>query len=165
MSLLCCALVAFAQDKKKQIKIDGVRYEVISETEALARQAGGNLKEVVIKEKVKINKKEYTVTLINDGAFQDLPSLTNVVIPNTVTTIGDRAFLRCKSLISVIIPNTVTSIGNSVFSGCTSLINVEIPNSVTSIGRNAFDNCTSLTSVIIPNSVCSIGEMAFYNCI
>ena len=105
-----------------------------------------------------------SVTSIENGAFQDCTSLTNLEICEGVTSIGDWAFSGCTSLESVTIPGSVTSIGNSAFSGCTSLANVKIPEGVTSIGYWAFENCTSLESVTVPGSVTSIGNDAFYDC-
>jgi hypothetical protein len=105
-----------------------------------------------------------SVVSINEDAFRDCTSLTNVVIDSSVTSICNYAFLNCSNLTSVTIPNSVTFIGQSAFYNCSSLTSITIPNSVTSIGQSVFENCSSLTSVTIPNSVTSIGQSAFYNC-
>ncbi|MCD7950033.1 MAG: leucine-rich repeat domain-containing protein [Erysipelotrichaceae bacterium] len=90
----------------------------------------------------------------------------NVVIPSTidgytVTSIDEYAFEYCSTLVSVVIPNTVTTIEHAAFFGCENLTSVTIPNSVTYIGGYAFAYCTKLTSITIPSSVTSIGEYAF----
>ena len=104
------------------------------------------------------------VTSIENVAFGNCASLTNVKIPDSVTSIGDSTFCGCSGLTSITIPNSVTSIGNSTFVNCTSLTNVKIPDSVTSIGHSAFGGCSGLTSVTIGNSVTGIGHAAFYGC-
>ncbi|MBQ9372485.1 MAG: leucine-rich repeat domain-containing protein [Thermoguttaceae bacterium] len=105
-----------------------------------------------------------SVVKIDDFAFKDCSSLTNVVIPNSVQSIGDSVFSNCSSLTSVVIPNSVQSIGDSVFWGCSSLTSVVIPDSVQTIGSWAFSWCASLTSVVIPDGVQSIGRCAFWSC-
>ncbi len=103
-------------------------------------------------------------TVIAEGAFNGLDSITSISIPNSVTSIGEKAFDSFWGLTSITIPNSVTSIGDSAFYRCDNLISVTIPDSVTSIGKDAFSYCTSLTSVTIPDSVTSIGDYAFYIC-
>ena len=105
-----------------------------------------------------------SVTSIEDYAFYNCTSLTDVTIPDSVTSIGYEAFYNCTSLTDVMIPDSVINIGDSAFYNCTSLTDVTIPDSVTSIGNRAFSSCTSLTNVTIPDSVINIGNSAFYNC-
>ena len=105
-----------------------------------------------------------SVINIDNGAFFDCSHLSNVVIPKSVTSVNDFTFSGCTSLTNIIIPNSVVSIGEEAFWGCTSLTNIIIPNSVVSIGERAFSGCTSLTNIVIPNSVVSIGEEAFSGC-
>ena len=127
---------------------DGILKYTITSPENLEVQCDGftdahiNDESVVIPETVKYNKKNYTVVLIRDLAFED-----------------------CRGLTSIKIPSSVTSIGNYVFSGCSSLTSIDIPSSVTSIGNYAFSGCSSLTSLILPSSVTLIGEGAFASCI
>ena len=119
---------------------------------------------VVIPESIVYEGNNYSVTTIDDCAFEFCYGLTSVTIPKSVTSIGGSAFYGCYGLTSITIPNSVTSIGNSTFEGCSDLTSVHISNSVTSIGERTFFNCSSLTSVTIPNSVTSIGNYAFYDC-
>ena len=127
------------------------------------------------------------VSTIENFAFYNCVSLTNVSIPDSVTSIGSHAFRNCVRLKSVTLPRKLNTIGNLSFSGCTSLSKVTIPGSVKTIWRESFDgctnlstvdvgdgvesienyafrSCTSLTSITIPESVSSIGEGAFSGC-
>jgi hypothetical protein len=90
-----------------------------------------------------------TVTSIGNGAFNTVPSLTSVTIPNSVTSIGQEAFFDCYNLTSVTIGTNVTSIGQETFNDCTRLFSVTIPNSVTNIGEVPFWDCTSLTAITV----------------
>ena len=101
---------------------------------------------------------------INEDAFCQCTSLTEIAIPNKVTSIGASAFERCTSLTGITIPDKVTSIGASAFNSCSSLTGITIPNSVTSIGASAFEQCTSLTGITIPDSVTTIGDHTFEDC-
>ena len=105
-----------------------------------------------------------TVNTIEDGAFSNCNSLTNIYIPNGITSIGEFAFNNCTSLTNITIPNSITSIERYTFSGCRSLTSITIPNSVTYIGEHAFGYCTSLISINISDSVTSIDKFAFNNC-
>ena len=91
----------------------------------------------------------YTVTSINDRAFDDCRGLTGITIPNSVTSIGESSFSYCTKLTSVTLPNTVTSIGYRAFMGCYSLKSMTIPQSVTSIGIAIFSSCINLASITV----------------
>ena len=93
---------------------------------------------VVIPGAVTYDEHTYSVTAINDYAFQDCSDLTAVTIPNSVTTIGYRAFYGCSSLTEVTIPNSVTSIGEYAFASCSGLNSVTIGTGVLSLGYVAF---------------------------
>ncbi len=118
---------------------------------------------------------------IEEGAFSDCSSLTNITIPDSVTRIGDDAFSGCNNIQTATIPTraisyipkanlqkVVITSGKSIeegaFSDCSSLKNVTIPDSVTSIGGGAFEDCSRLTNITIPDSVTSIGDDAFKGC-
>ena len=105
------------------------------------------------------------VTKINDYAFFNCHSLTDVRISNNVTNIGEGAFYSCISLRNVILSNKITNINKSTFFNCKSLINVTIPNGVTSIQELAFGWCDALTSITLPNTLRSIEQDAFLDCV
>lgn len=120
--------------------------------------------DVVIPSTVKIDGKVYTVTEIEERAFESCDNMTNITIPPSVTTIGAAAFRACWHLTDVEIPNGVTRIEDQVFELCLYLTSVKIPSSVTSIGNLAFRGCGRLTGVKISSNVKSIGDKAFNGC-
>ena len=124
-----------------------------------------NLKgDVVIPSTVKIDGKVYTVTEIEERAFESCDNMKNITIPPSVTTIGAAAFKACFGLKDVEIPNGVTRIEDRVFESCPLLTSVKIPSSVTSIGNLAFRSCWDLIGVKLSSNVKSIGDMAFHGC-
>ena len=120
--------------------------------------------DVVIPSTVKIDGKVYTVTEIEERAFESCDNMKNVTIPPSVTTIGAAAFKACFRLKAVEIPNGVTRIEDRVFQSCPLLTSVKIPSSVTSIGNFAFSSCWDLIGVKLSSNVKSIGDMAFHGC-
>ena len=119
---------------------------------------------VIIPSSVTYKFREYTVTGIENSAFENCTELTSVTIPNSVTSIGSDAFEFCRGLTNITIPNSVTYIGDNAFYGCRGLTNITIPYSVKSIHSRTFEDCSGLTSVTIPNSVTDIGDNAFRGC-
>lgn len=149
--------------QSQTFNVGGINYEITSGTEVkvIASTTSGDL---VIPETVNYSSTDYTVTLIEAGAFLNQFGLNSVVIPNSVTSIGNNAFNGCFGMTSLDIGDAVTSIGESSFEGCASLTSVIIPNLVETIGVSSFQSCDGLLSISIPDSVTSIGEYAFYGC-
>src|SRR4029077_2993620 len=116
------------------------------------------------------------VTTIGVEAFEDIPSLTSVTLPNSVTNIGIFAFSYCTSLTTITVDrgnSFYSSVGGVLFNKSqTTLISFPggkagtytIPNTVTNIGAYAFESCISIGSVTIPDSVTTIGDQAFSYC-
>ncbi|MBQ4155973.1 MAG: leucine-rich repeat domain-containing protein, partial [Clostridia bacterium] len=86
------------------------------------------------------------VTKIASYAF-NCCDIKNVTIPDSVTIIDEGAFEDCYNLKSVTVPDSVTSIGYYAFGWCYSLTSVSIPKNVSNIGEGAFKYCYSLTSI------------------
>ena len=114
---------------------------------------------------------EFSLGSINDykcvaGNRYGLPTITDVVIPNTiggisVTKIGSRSF-NYNQLTSVEMPTTINSIGYGAF-GSNNLTSVEIPNSVTSIENYAFEH-NQITEFILSDKISTIPTHCFeYN--
>ena len=145
--LLCSAAVS-----AQVFEVDGVRYNVTSETDKtveVVRHSTQHPGSVVIPESVMLHGEEYSVTSIGQEAFFYCSGLTSIEIPSSVTSIGSFAFYCCTGLTSIEIPNGVTSIGSYAFYNCSGLTSIEIPSSVTSIGSSAFYGCTGLNEVHI----------------
>ena len=115
------------------------------------------------------------MTSIEECAFGDCTSLTNINIPDSVTSIDDMAFFSCNLNINVS-PNNqnycdidgvlFTKDKKTIVTYAKDKLQPEyiIPNGVTSIGDYAFSDCKSLTSVQLPDGVLSIGNYAFGWC-
>ena len=102
---------------------------------------------VVIPSSVHYNSKDYSVTSIDEDAFNMCSGLTSITIPSSVTSIDENAFSGCSSLTTITIPSGVTSIGDYAFSGCTGLTTITIPNSVQTLGNNIVSGCIALNSI------------------
>ena len=94
--------------------------------------------DLIIPDLVGYNNIMYSVTNIENYAFEGCENLTSVVIGDSVTSIGSMAFFYCDAINSVTIGSSVTSIGEYAFSGCCGLFSVTLPNSVAEIGYGAF---------------------------
>ena len=133
---------------------------------------------VVIPSSVEYNNHNYTVTSIDEWAFNGCYYLTSITIPDGVTSIGDYAFSGCSGLKRAEFASIESLCNISFGYGSSNPLNyahhlyidgqevtdLVIPNGVTSIGNYAFEGCSGLTSVTIPNSVTSIGAYAFLSC-
>ena len=135
------------------------------------------------------NPATYTISnvgSIDESAFANCTSMTNLTIDTCVTTIGNTAFQNCYGLEEVTIQNNgnigaqafkgsstqnpatyiisnIGSIGTSAFANCTSIKSLSIDTCVTSINQSAFQNCYGITHADIRNNG-SIGNYSFQNC-
>jgi hypothetical protein len=104
----------------------------------------GMSKDLIIPEKLTVEKEELPVGAIEKNAFNyghmanaNYYKLTSVTIPNGVTSIGEGAFANNR-LTSITIPNSVTSIGKNAFMG-NKLASITIGADV-SVNASAFNN-------------------------
>ena len=158
-----CRNKEVADDGNIYAIINGIRY-ALKDYATVVRQPENLSGSITIPSSVMYKDNTYSVTSIEDNAFEYCRSLTSVTIGGGVISIGNQAFKGCNSLMEVTIINGVTSIGSSAFNGCSSLTSIIIPESVTSIGNNAFSYCSSLTNVTIGSGVTSIEVFAFAKC-
>ncbi len=126
---------------------------------------------------------------IDDYAFRNCASLTELELPGTVTKLG-RHFIEGTAISSITVPKSVNSCGEyygGPFAGCAGLTDITIedglasipnallcgaehiesviiPETVRSIGNYAFDGCVSLKEINIPKAVSVIGREAFDGC-
>lgn len=75
---------------------------------------------VIIPETVTQNGMVYTVTVVDENAFEDC-QFTEIVIPDGVRSIREEAFDGCKNLTAIYIGKKVEYIGEDCFSGCNAL--------------------------------------------
>lgn len=134
---------------------------------------------------------EPSIISIQDYAFKECISLTEMVIPESVDSIGHSVFRGCRELKEIIIPRKINLIGDYTFANCSELEKVEfsyrtqsnkieIQNKafwgckklceikgkerISHIGEKAFDGCESLVNVSFSSQLCAIGAEAFSNC-
>ena len=100
---------------------------------------------------------------IDNSAFSDCESLTDITLPDTLTSLGNAVFYGCADLEEIKIPEKITVIGNAAFSDCYSLKSVELPR-VKVISDFAFCACTALEEIKLPATLLTIGESAFADC-
>lgn len=105
-----------------------------------------------------------SMQIIEDYAFEDCESITELVIPDGVTRIGKGAFKNCENLQSVKIPGSVKNIDDEAFYGCARLTQIALDEGVKTIGEAAFANCASLAEITVPKSMKQIAEGAFSGC-
>ena len=132
--------------------IDGIYYNFNGDNAIVTHQHPTNSSNdykgaVVIPSSVHYNSKDYSVTSIDEDAFNMCSGLTSITIPSSVTSIDENAFSGCSSLTTITIPSSVTSIGDYAFSGCTGLTTITIPNSVQTLGNNIVSGCIGLNSI------------------
>ncbi len=126
-------------------------------------------------------------TIIPEGAFNGLDSLTTVTVDDGITAIGSTprksgsttsesgAFAGCDNLTSVTVPSTLDKIGDGTFEGCGKLEELKqtdengnliptpdytVPEGIEEIGENAFKD-TAFDKVILPPGIDSVGSGAF----
>lgn len=116
---------------------------------------------------------DYTVTAIEDSAFESFPTPTNVssvFIPATVRSIGDSAFSYCNALTTVTFAegSQLKSIGLAAFYGTEQLYprfkEIKIPDSVDTIGSGAFFYCQDLERITLPSALQTLSSVTFYGC-
>lgn len=138
---------------------------------------GSPVKRVSLRSNEKITYVElpYSVTEINEFAFQGCINLARITIPSPVNSpvnslvhgpvniIPMGAFIGCISLTEITIPEGTKEICDGAFSGCTNLTSVTLPDSLMHIDNNAFGSCTSLRSLTVPDGT-TIHRSAFKGC-
>ncbi len=180
LALVLCNTPLFAED----FTVDGIYYNITSETDKTVEvtyQGTSHTQyeneysgSVTIPESVNYNGTTYSVTTIENNAFNMCQSLTHVTIPNSITCIGWGCFTSCSSLTEITIPNSVISIGPRAFANCPSLTHITV--SKDNPIYDSRDNCNAIVETqtntlivgccktTIPNTVTAIGDWGFYDC-
>lgn len=164
---ICLMFNAFAYDFSA-VNADGVTiyYNILtsSTVEVTANTPGGYTNVVNIPTTVTNLGTTYTVTGIDDSAFENCAGLTIVTIPTSVTNIGNSAFRNCADLELATLPDVTIAFGTHVFENCISLESFTIPEHITSIPEAFFKGCSSLETVYVTNTLVSISWSAFEGC-
>ena len=106
----------------------------------------------------------YSVTNIDDYAFQGCSAITTLVVHNNIKSLGFSVFTDCYNLKSVNIEKGgITSLPGFTFSGCTKLTAVSLPNDITQINDCAFQNCP-FTTIKLPTNLTSLSGEVFRRC-
>ncbi len=126
---------------------------------------------ITIPDTVCFQDKEYKVTAIADGAFENQTNLSYVYGCRNIESIGNKAFSGCTELTYFSISafdksgeNKLKTIGDESFLGCTNLITNICPSvENNTIGVRAFSGCTKLNSIYLYNTS-YIGAGAYEYC-
>lgn len=106
----------------------------------------------VVSNRYEDNIGELVVLMLNHmptGAFNSIPNLTNIVIPDNIESIGDRVFAYCNNLASVTFKSdNIESIGNRVFEGCDNLASITFKSeNIPTISVDSFYGCSCVIYV------------------
>lgn len=155
------ALHAAAQTFTYKYKDVELRYSVLNSNScSVATSQSTTLTSAPIPATVTYNGTSYTVTRIDERAFENCTNLTTVVMPNSVSYVGAYAFYKCSALNSVTLSNAISAINGVTFNGCKNLTSIVIPPSVTKILGGAFDQ-SGLKKLYMGPNITSIGEYVF----
>ncbi|MBO5469361.1 MAG: leucine-rich repeat protein [Lachnospiraceae bacterium] len=147
--------IEFPMEEGNQFEQNGLLYEVISDDEddqeVCLVECNKTVKSLVVPEQVQKEGIVYTVTAIEDYAFEGDRSLTTVTIGNKIEIIGEAAFMNCKNLKTVSLGNGLTTIEKKAFYNCKKLRKLNIYSSdIQKIGKKAFAKTSKKLTVKIP---------------
>ena len=138
-------------------EVDGVWYRALSDSTAMVIQRPDEddlySGDIVIPETVTYENYVFTVTTIDEGAFEDCYELNSVLIGDAVETIGVAAFQGCTGLTSVTIGSGVTNIVAKAFNYCNALQTVTCRGTVPPVmaSSNCFSNAAyNRAKLIVP---------------
>lgn len=105
-----------------------------------------------------------SITTVGESALAQMYKLTEVVMANNVTHIGEHAFTDCKLLSKIKVSSKLSEIDAYAFKGCNALASFDFVSSLTSIGTECFSGCSALTTVILPKGITKVVRNAFSSC-
>ena len=120
---------------------------------------------IFIPRTVKHNMRDYFVTEISEGSFQNLfIQLVQFEANSEVRIIGKNAFAY-SMITNITIPQHVTEICENAFFNCQLLkqVNFQENSELNKIGEKSFSQC-AIENINIPSHVKEIYPMAFYCC-
>ena len=122
-----------------EVTVDNVVYQIKdSKAYPIKNNKSG---EVVISSFIEDRGKQYPVTTILSGVFENNNNITSVIIPDGIDMIEAHAFQDCKNLVTITIGNSISSIGERAFANIDKLADVTIhAENVSETDRTAFEN-------------------------
>lgn len=96
--------------------------------------------------------------------WDEMSTITSIVIEDGVEGIGNNAFITCSNVTSVSLPDSVTTIGAQAFRACRGLTTITLPKDLATVPTYGFYGCNKLTEVILPENLVTIGTYAFSGC-
>lgn len=118
--------------------------------------------EVIIPESVAYEGKNYTVTSLEEYAFQWLSDIRKIEMPNTVTALKNNAIYYNYDLEEVVLSQNLTTLGAYALASNSKLSSLAIPAGVTEIPQSCFFNDQGLNTITFAGDFTSIGSGAFY---
>ena len=98
-------------------------------------------------------------------AFSGMTGLNEIDLSgSSLSVIEDHAFLNCTSLSELKLPTTLKTINNNAFSNCCSITEFVLPDGLEYIGAYAFEKCTGINSIAVPDTVTEMGKAIFNEC-
>ena len=139
------------QGELKETIVNGITYTYVTGEEFAIVKKGDQTalenQDVVIPSTISVAGKTYNVKKIGDYAFSQV-YMNSLTIQPGVEEIGKGAFWNVYSIKQIIIPSGVKFIGAEAFRYCYLLKTIELPASLKSIGEYAFGNLSYLESVV-----------------
>lgn len=107
-----------------------------------------------------------SIRYISYRAFENQWYLKNYTLNEGLVYIDDEAFLNCDSITQVVAPSTLKYIGVAAFWSCDELTTISLNEGLKTIEDEAFYNATKVTGVLsLPSTLCgTLGWNAFYGC-
>ena len=151
----------------KEVKVDGVTYELLGNGEAAVCASDLEVKQFVIPSEITVGKQSYRVTVVKNkkgkqGQWGDI--VEEITVPGSVRYIGETAFWGQRALRRVVIEEGVQDIYGKAFSCCGALEKVVFPSTLKTIGYSAFEFCISLKEVVVFGDLEAIGSHVFWWC-
>ncbi|MCR5350777.1 MAG: leucine-rich repeat protein [Acholeplasmatales bacterium] len=106
---------------------------------------------------------DYEMVSIENNAFENKKTITNIVIPITIKSIGNYAFKNCLLLNNIENVERLEYVGEGAFYGCESITYQTLPDSLDTVPSYLYYGCEKLKSVT-GNNIKTIGEYSFYGC-
>lgn len=160
----------------KGATIDGIHYSfdpITLQATVVSDATAKYTSDINIPANVTFEGNDYTVTAIDEWAFDECTEVTSITLPSTLMFIGQDAFSYCDNVKELIIPASVTVIGSGAFNGMRGLetLRVEEGNQV----YDSRENCNAVVrtaqnevygackNTTYPASITAIGRAALLN--